>query len=121
MLLSQIKKCLQFHGSLENPYSVGTNKLIKNGAYLITSGMDIIKDFSEFSNRKKRNFVDLKIKKEYVEIYKCLSNNFTNIDEISLKSGYPIRDVISILTLMEIDGIVSFELGKGYFKKKCIY
>lgn len=119
LLLSQIKSFFLFRGNLENPYSVGTNNLIKNGAYLTTSYKDILEKFPEFSKKKKRikrNIVV--IKKEYKEIYMYLTNEFQSVDKIAQKSGKSVREVINILTLMEIDGLISFDFGKGYKKKE---
>lgn len=105
-----------------NAYSVGTNNLIRNGAYLITSVKDILEVLPEFSNRKIRNIkaknTNRQVKEEYRQIYYCLKNEFINVDKISEMSGKDIRETIEILTLMEIDGLVEFEIGRGYKKKE---
>ena len=111
---------VQFHGNIENTYSVGTNKLIKNGANLITDVYDILELFPQFLNRRRR--IEKKksskcaIKKEYRKIYSNLNNEFLSIDQIAIKSNKNIREVINKLTLMEIEGLVQFEFGKGYRK-----
>ena len=110
--------CLLFLGNLENPYSIGTNKLIKNGACLTTDAFDILEKYPEFLNRKRKNFEIKKnktrIKKEYKDIYKVLNSEFQVLDKIVIKSGKNLREVINILTLMEIDGIIEFKTGLGY-------
>lgn len=112
---------MQFHGNLEKTHSVGTNNLIKNGAYLTTSYRDILEKYPEFSNREKRNLCikpsKIKIKPEYKDIYLCLTNEFFSIDEIAQMSGKNVREVINLLTLMEIEGLVIFKFGKGYKKR----
>ena len=122
MLLRQIKWYLQFLGSLENPYSIGTNKLIKNGAYLTTDIFDILEKYPKFLNKKRRNISikknKIKIKKEYKDIYESLSNEFQVLDKIVIKSRKNLRETINILTLMEIDGLVEFKIGMGYRKKE---
>ena len=122
MLLSQEKKFLQFHGSLDNPYSFGTNKLLKNGGLIVTEGMDIIQNYPEFLHKKKRkninNLKKIKIKEEYKHVYNCLENKCLSIDEISQKLGKDVREVSTLLTLMEIDNLITFEIGKGYKKIK---
>lgn len=113
---------LPFHGSIGKPYSVGANNLIKKGAYLTTSYKDILEKFPEFLNRKRRNIGIISnkiiVKREYREIYSCLTNQFFSIDKIAQMSGKNIREVIDIITLMEIDGLVIFDFGKGYKKKE---
>ena len=120
MFLRQIKWFLQFLGNLENSYSIGTNKLIKNGARLITNVYDILENYPEFSNRNKRiiRSQNNKIKDEYKEIYSCLNDEFTNLDKIVIKSRKTLREVINVLTLMEIDKKVEFKSGLGYRKKE---
>ena len=112
---------MRFLGGLGRPYSVGTNNLIKNGAHLVTNSMDILEMYPEFLNRKVR-IVNLKknkikVKKEYREIYSCLNNEYLSIDDIVEKSRKNVREVINILSLMEIEGLVEFELGRGYRRK----
>ena len=116
---------MQFHGSIGKTHSVGTNNLIKNGAYLTTSYKDILEKFPEFLMRKRRNIKlnhnKITIKKEYKEIYSCLTNQFISIDKIAEMSRKSIREVMGILTLMEIDGLVIFDFGKGYKKmEECV-
>ena len=110
--------CVQFHGNLGNTCSIGTNKLIKNGANLITDINDILELFPQFLNRrrktekKKLNISELK--SEYKNIYSCLNDEFLSIDQIAIESKKDVREVINKLTLMEIEGLVQFEFGKGY-------
>lgn len=84
--------------------------------------MDILELFPEFLNRKRRNVRiknnKINVKEEYKKIYDCLSDNFLNIDRIVFESGKDLREVINVLTLMEIDGLVEFKMGIGYRKKE---
>lgn len=107
-----------FHGSLDNRYSVGTNNLIKNGAKLVTGPVDILKNYPEFEN-KNIEFKDRKnLKEEFQEIYKVLLfDKYLSLDEIILKTGIATRDVITKITLMELEGIVEQKIGKGYRRK----
>lgn len=118
------RKVFSIPGNLESPYSVGTNNLIKNGAYLTTSSMDILEMFPEFLNRKRRTIKfkrnNIKVKDEYQEIYSYLGDEFLSVDDVAVISKKSIREVVNILTLMEIDGLVIFELGRGYKIKTCL-
>lgn len=100
----------------------GTNNLIKKGAYLTTGVKDILENFPEFFDRKRRTVKQkankIEVKEEYKEIYSYLEDDFLSIDEIVQKSGKNIREVINILALMEIDGLIIFDFGKGYRKKE---
>ncbi len=111
--------CLRFHGSLDSEYSVGTNNLIKNGAQLVTGPVDILKNFPNLLAKKIKFKKKENIKKEYEKIYKALLfDKYLSLDEIISKTGIATREVITKITLMELDGIIEQKVGKGYRKKQ---
>ena len=115
---SQGKKVFALPGSLDSKYSVGTNNLIKNGANLITSAVDIIKSYPQFENRKLKTEASQNIKEEYKKIFfNIFSDKYLSLEEIIKKTGMPTREVITKLTLMELEEIVEQEIGKGYRRK----
>lgn len=115
---SQGKKVFALPGSLDSKYSVGTNNLIKNGANLITSAMDILKSYPQFENRKLKVETSQNIKEEYKKIFfNIFSDKYLSLEEIIKKTGMPTREVITKLTLMELEEIVEQEIGKGYRRK----
>lgn len=109
---------LRFHGNIESPQSVGTNNLIKKGAYLTTCYKDIIESYPEFLTKSRRKEEKITINEEYKDIYKIINNEYFSIDKIAEISGKSIREVINKVTLMELDGLIEFELGKGYRRKE---
>ncbi len=124
----------------------GTNRLIQEGAFLVTNSMQIINDtisLEKIINRKKlvkneetkdnRSILNNKIKadnkndennesnlnimpKEYLEVYKILSDVPIHINEISKKLEKPVYEVSSIVTMMEIDGY-AYQPQTNYFMK----
>lgn len=115
---SQGKKVFALPGSLDSKYSVGTNNLIKNGANLIASAVDIVKSYPQFDNRKLKTEVKQNIKEEYKKIFfNIFSDKYLSLEEIIKKTGMPTREVITKLTLMELEEIVEQEIGKGYRRK----
>lgn len=115
---SQGKKVFALPGSLDSKYSVGTNNLIKNGANLITSAVDILKSYPQFENRKLKVETSQNIKEEYKKIFfNIFFDKYLSLEEIIKKTGMPTREVITKLTLMELEEIVEQEIGKGYRRK----
>lgn len=109
---------LHFHGSLDSSFSVGTNNLIKNGAKLVTKTSDILKNYPELMMRKMKNIDKKIIKEEYKNIYEVLLfDNFLSVDEIIVKTGEATRNVITKLTLMEMENLIEQKIGNGYRKK----
>lgn len=110
------KKVFALPGSLDNTYSHGTNNLIKNGAYLVMDAKDIFFQFPEFFSRQIKKSKKIKSigNSDLQNIYNALSEEPKSIDKIALMTKTNIREVTQKLILMEIDGIVIHEIGKGF-------
>ena len=115
----QGKKVFAIPNSLDSMYGVGVNRLIQNGAKLVTSPDDIIKEFPELMSRKKRIIVhNNNIKKEYRKIYELLNEEPNSIEEISVKTKNTIKCTTKLLTLMEIEDLIEQIVGVGYIRKR---
>jgi DNA processing protein len=115
---NQGKQVFALPGSLDSKYSVGTNNLIKSGAKLVTEAVDILENYPQLLNKERRNNNLQKVKEEYKKIFFAIfSDKYLSLDEIILKTGMPTREVITKLTLMELEEIVEQEIGKGYRRK----
>lgn len=118
---SQGKKVFCIPSSLENKKGITPNKLIKEGAFLVTEIEDIISEYPEL-NLKKKSVRKLKkedpVKEEFIEIYNCLDDeNAIHINEISKKLKLNINEVSYKLMMLELqDKIVSLP-GNNYKKK----
>ncbi len=96
-------------GNINSIYSRGTNLLIKDGAKIVLGVEDIIEEIREFKDLKNRETkikIDYsKLSKDEVEIISCIEEPI-HTDLICLKTGMPISSVNSILTILEMKGIV---------------
>ncbi len=107
----------------ENRKGIGTNILIQKGAKLVLDPSDIIKNYTEknckqisIEDLEKDKYLDLSgIKKEYKEIYKILLKE-RSINDISKKTGIPIKELYEMLFMMELEGII--ESKKNKYKVK---
>lgn len=136
---------------------IGTNRLLQEGAILITDPMQIVEEIKqeigiknkkedvreEHSNSKSRKNKKLSVKeinneekeeeqseingeskgkvipKEYLEIYRALSDNPIHINEIAIKLGKTIQEVNSIITMMEIEEY-AYQSQTNYFVRYSI-
>lgn len=98
---------------------IGTNRLIREGAILVTKPSQIIKDFNQkkLSKPEKVKSKKIKIPKEYKSIYYILKENPMYINEISKKEKKSISEINGILTLMEIEGYIT-RLDQNQYKIK---
>jgi DNA processing protein len=110
--LDQNREVFAIPGSILSPASLGTNRLIQEGAKLVRSHTDIleelnltvvarqaeIKGFSSTSQPAAKSAFESAILKE-------LSAEPSHVDEICRRSGLSMPDVSSTLAMMELKGI----------------
>ncbi|MGL5257402.1 MAG: DNA-processing protein DprA [Proteocatella sp.] len=113
--LEQGRNVFSVPGNINSRNSFGTNYLIKTGAKLIANIEDILEEYPnhEFLNQtaKEEDFLNLsENEKRVVEILKF--KGVQNIEKIAFFTNIKIKDIIGILSVLEIKGVVK-ELGNG--------
>lgn len=113
--LEQGRSVFSVPGNINSRNSFGTNYLIKTGAKLITDIEDILEEYPEHKilNKivKKDDFLDLSENEMRVmEVLKF--KGVQNIEKIAFFTNIKIKDIIGILSVLEIKGVVK-ELGNG--------
>lgn len=112
--------------SLENSKGITPNKLIKEGAILVTNVNDIIENYKYLKLKRilkkskiaKNNLSNENIKKEYIEIYKLIPNNGSiHINEIIKKSNISIQDISYKLMMLEIEEKIEALPGQNYRRR----
>ena len=112
------RKVFAVPGPITSSMSKGPYKLIAKGAKLVTSGEDILKElkipaFAKASAGKQKS----KIKdatKEELKILKLLENESLHFDEIVRRTKFKSSKLSSLLSLMEIKGMIK-SLEGGMF------
>lgn len=106
--------------SLNQKEGIGTNRQIKNGAKLVTSPEEIIKELNikvgERVTCKEKQIEIIDISEEYKPVYKYIGNTPINIDEICKKTKLEISKVNYILTMLELEGYIEQLPGKNFIK-----
>ena len=117
---SQGKVVMALPGRLDNSYGVGVNKLIQEGAKLVTNIEDVMSHFPQFMNHlgktvSQKQMSLWEVKEEYKEIVEILQNKILSVDEIVQNTKQKnVRETLNLLMNMELDGIVTQEIGRGY-------
>ncbi len=91
--------------------NTGTNSLIKEGAKLVESYLDIVEEYSNIFDIPKEvdktdNITIIKNNEEYGKIIEILNSGPATLDEICLKSGRTVSEVLSAITELELEDIV---------------
>lgn len=115
----QGKKVFAIPGKLDSCVGVGVNKMIKQGAILTTDIQDIISSFPQFEHRLRKSVnrkasKSVKINEEYRNMYEILEKKSMSIEELIQETDLSFKEVIKLLTKMEIEGIIEQDLIGTY-------
>lgn len=105
----QNKKIFCIPGNIDIKTSVGTNRLIQNGAKLVTTPRNILEELEDKIKEKI-------IEKEYQEIYNYLTDIPMNINVLAKKCNISISELNQKLLIMEIKGYAKAMLGNEYVR-----
>ena len=96
---------------------IGTNRLIKRGAMLVTEAQDLLPFFKNIKSTKNEDTdLQIEIPEEYKTVYDVLQSPL-NADEISKKTKMNIIEINTILTMLELEGYVESMPG-NFFRRK---
>ena len=110
---------IAFHGSLDNLKSIGTNNLIKEGAKIAVTPEDIIKNYTfmhKVNEFNKKIEVEDDIEDEYKPIYNAIRKDAMDLNDIAKQTKLTLSEVISKLTMLELEGKVKKVAGNKYKK-----
>lgn len=115
----QNKKIYCLAHGIEEKEGVGTNRLIKMGAKLVTCPEDILEDLNlsvkiAQSNYEKKQIID--VPKEYLSIFKYITEKPINIDELCKKTKLNVGCINYILTMLELEGFIKQLPGKNFVR-----
>lgn len=116
--LAQGKTVFAVPGRVGDSLSNGTNNLIKQGAYIMTSIDDILSYLGLVCDGiLPKETIDIE-KLDYYEkiIYDSMSNNAMHIDEIVEKTKLPVQKVMNTLMSLELCGLIESTI-LNYYKK----
>ena len=103
-------------GNIDSQYSLGCNKLIKDGADPIVSVSDVM-EIMGLDNMDEETAVSLLSGTEKKIFSFIKERGETTVDELCLEMDKPIGYVSSIVTVMELKGVVFTALGKIFIAK----
>lgn len=95
-------------GSILNQSSAGPHRLIQDGAKLVMNVEDILGELNiHLAGRQAELTTAMPMSPEEERIFALLDGDPVHVDEISARADIPVQQVSSLLTLMEVRGIVS--------------
>lgn len=119
--LEQGREVFAVPGNINSLNSKGTNKLIKDGAKIVTSVEDILEELINYGitdtvTKSSEKTYDESLFKglssEERRLVECLKLEPLHIDELAKKSGFNVNVVGSLLVMLELKGVVDQIPGK---------
>ena len=104
--------------AIDDEVGVGTNRLIKKGAKLVTCVEDILEYYNCIQQIENRGMI-VEVPEEYKKVFEHIKNIPINSDEISKKAKMSISEVNTILTLLELEGFIEVLPG-NFYKRRLI-
>jgi DNA processing protein len=113
--LEQGRDVFAVPGNINSPASAGANRLIQQGAKLVTGVDDVLEELN-LSMVLEHSAIQLVLPEteDEIALYTLLSAQPVHIDELSRSSGLSSSVVSSTLTLMELKGMVRQVGGMNY-------
>lgn len=114
--LEQGREVYAVPGRLGDGLSSGCNRLIKQGAGIILSPEDFLKDIGIYKSKKefKKNFSKNLLEKEEMLLYSVLDLQPKNINEIINATGFEASECIRLLAELEAEGYIR-ETFQNYY------
>ncbi|MCS7278914.1 MAG: DNA-processing protein DprA [Thermodesulfobacteriaceae bacterium] len=114
--LSQGKEVFAVPGNIFSSQSEGTHYLLKEGATLITNPSELMEYLGWKPEKQDQTFKTQKIEllPKEKEILNLITNYPKHIEEITSDTSIPFFEILSILTELEIKGLIKSLPGKYY-------
>ena len=117
--LEQGRDVFAVPGNITSRMSTGTNRLIQQGAKLVTRAEDILEELNLTMIPQQLEMREaLPADESERVLLKHLTSDPTHVDEICHASGMPVAEVSATLTMMELKGLVRQVGGMNYVRAR---
>jgi DNA processing protein len=112
--LEQGREVWAVPGNADSLRSAGTNKILKQGAKLVTSAADILDELGAAKAQVSRQKAELGATADEKQILAAVESEAVHIDTVLERSGMPAQKGISTLQMLVLKGVLKEMPGKHY-------
>lgn len=118
--LEQGRDVYALPGNISNPYCAGSNRLLKEGARLVTDISEIVEESmiertQSLHKLEKPKSVQLDLFE--AEVYNALDDGEKYIEDLAFTTGFHIGKLNAVLTMLEIKGMVKQMPGNIFIRR----
>ena len=126
--LEQGREVFAIPGSIHNPLVRGCHKLLRHGAKLVETPVDILEELQYLPNPLKMSLESpfnkqssVKVRKNNLDsdcckLLECINYEMTSVDLMLERSGFSVAAMGAMLTSLELQGFIESVVG-GYVRK----
>ena len=114
--LEQGREVYALPGNINVPQSAGTNKLLKEGAKLVTDVQDILEELGLQQKNKEKNQEPVQLDFFETQVYNALQEGERHLEELLKETKMDVHKLNAVLTMLEIKGIVKQMPGKIFIR-----
>jgi DNA processing protein len=117
LALEQNREVFAVPGNISSPVSAGPNSLISDGAKLVSRVEDILEEFPRLAGREPVQLqLPQPLSKEESSLMSHLGSEPVAVDDLIRRSALPSARALSLLTALELKGLVDRQAGRGYVR-----
>ncbi len=101
-------------GPITSDMSIGPHILLREGAHLLTSANEVLRDFGLNQESEMAIQKPIDLTGEEKKIYDLLSVKKYHADEVARKASLSVSDTLPILSLLEVRGIIGKDMDGSF-------
>lgn len=121
LALEQGREVFAVPGNITSTASVGTNRLIKDGAKLVETAEDVLDEFPDLAAVKQAELAEagksrLTLSETQQRVYDLIGLEAVHIDDIIARGGVSLAEASHVLLVLQMENLIQEVEGRRYIR-----